>query len=43
MFANAMHANAERSIEAMNVASKLRAKTVAIAREAMSATTPAAK
>lgn len=42
-FASAMHANTERSIEAMQVASSLRAKTVSIAREALGVATPAAK
>jgi hypothetical protein len=43
VLANAMHANVERSIEAMNTASKLRAKTASIARDAMGIAPAAAK
>jgi hypothetical protein len=40
-FASAAHANAERSIEAMSVSSKLRTKTLGIAREAIGLATAA--
>src|SRR5581483_3085903 len=42
-FANAMHSNMERSIEAMTTASSLRTKSVAIAREAIGLAAPASK
>jgi hypothetical protein len=42
-FTNAMHAHAERSIGALSLAAKLRAKTVGIAREAFSAPATATK
>lgn len=43
-FANAVHASAERSIEAMSVSSKLRTKSLGFAREALGlVAAPAAK
>ncbi len=41
-YASAMHENAERSIEAMNIAMKFRAKSVGIAKDAIALQTSAA-